>query len=390
MLVLMLFYCSTPVCITDSRYWTLLNDVLACEDAKATKVWLTPILARRSILPLLPALIRHIQALDSQAIEAAHSIFRLCLPASLLKANDDFVQNCFWAVLESITSSGEDISSCSPGSILWTLGLETFRSRFGSLKDKAKVSFASFPVLRVPTRNSVLQVHTMFLSSKLPSWTLALRKSAQVPSLEALLYAAGEDILLNSQEALGSIIKPPPTDPSSSKSSQSDFFHVISNTVHQHNGDGAGLLLPLLPRLFRSFISAVPKFSLDVGEGLSKQLAADNRVKLAATMFLASASRTLFRVVSADVPTELDRHLLKARVQVLEILESESLLTSLEEAGVTLRAEVDFAREVISNGARLLLYILLLCLTTIISCRYSSERRTTNPHTPSQVRLRSR
>ena len=143
--------CRSQVCITDSRYWTLLDGVLANEDTKTTKTWLTPIIARRSILPLLPALVRNIESLDPKALEAAHSVFRLCLPPSLTKANDDFAQNCFWAVLESIASCGEDVAPSSPGSILWTLSLETFRSRFHSLKDKTKVSLVSFAANHVLT-----------------------------------------------------------------------------------------------------------------------------------------------------------------------------------------------------------------------------------------------
>ena len=189
------------------------------------------------------------------------------------------------------------------------------------------------------------------------SWTVALHKSAQLPSLAALLYAAGEDIIFNSQEALTSVLKPPPTDPSSSKSSQSDFFKIISSTIRQPSGDDAHLLLPLLPRLFRSFISAVPKYPLDLPDGFPpKQLAVDNKVKFAAMLFLARGSQTIFRAIGTNIPTELDLRLLKAKGQLLEILESESLLTSLGEAGITLQAEVDSARDVLSNGMGLVLY----------------------------------
>lgn len=132
---------------TEARHWQLLAEIITAQDTKSTNSWLTTILARRAIPPVLAS--TTLKLGSSPAIIAPFAVvYRQVLPLALPKATDEFILSCFWTPLDSISSESTTSAPDPRITDIWIHGLEAFRSKFSQVKDKKRVCLTLPPNLR--------------------------------------------------------------------------------------------------------------------------------------------------------------------------------------------------------------------------------------------------
>ncbi|KAG8985856.1 hypothetical protein FRB90_004398, partial [Tulasnella sp. 427] len=233
----------------DSRYWRLLADIIASQDTKTTNSWLTPILARRSILPVFALILPKLRTLPDLVAPFA-AVYRHALPLALPKAQDDFVLSCLCTPLDSIYSEPTTVPDPTITSI-WLRGLEAFRLKFGQVKDKRRVI-------------------SSFLEERLLKCAHANQSAAFPEELRTALRSTGDLLLFGTTDGLVMAMEAPSDTPSSSTSPSAHVNTFFSSLQRSLERDNSIPVLSLFPDFLRSFTESVQRSHLDISQILNR------------------------------------------------------------------------------------------------------------------------
>ncbi|KAJ7597284.1 Urb2/Npa2 family-domain-containing protein [Mycena floridula] len=205
--------------ILDSRYWSLLADVLTARALNDN--WLVPLLNQISIAPIVVSFFQNQPpSQPAPALEAVNRCLTVVWPLSVARFSADTLLQCFTAMINFLTKS--DIRDDSLFRSVQAI-VSSYRSSLEHSNIKKKI-------------------YQSFSESPLSDWLLCLTiKPTSKPVEDALqnIYMAGVDTLFSLD-----VLRSPDTD--------QDLIQSLSKI-------DPGVVLVTLPRLFSSFIQSVKK-----------------------------------------------------------------------------------------------------------------------------------
>ncbi|KAH7911224.1 Urb2/Npa2 family-domain-containing protein [Hygrophoropsis aurantiaca] len=223
--------------LLDVRYWTLLKDVIcqsgSLQVTQSTKAWLSPLLNRAPLAPIVFVLFNHLGTLEISQTESLCLVIRPCLSVLWLmgvqKITVDVLQDCFGAALEACgryKHSDEHFTS------ICTMVSTSYRTSLSNAANKKKL-YASF--IQSHLANWIQCISTLALGTEI----------GQRATLLEDIYSAGNDTLFN-LDALRQ-----------AKDNVSDdaLFNILRTNIHSSET----AVLAALPRLFSSFVQSTRK-----------------------------------------------------------------------------------------------------------------------------------
>lgn len=232
--------------IADSRYWTLLCSVLTTPPptaARPIRTWLLPLLNRFQLDTIVIGLLAlH----SSQVLAPARAALAVLWPLAEKKIGVDVLGECLGAVFDACVEwERADDDFCWVCSAV----VGAYRNALANAGNKKKVSVSSvvgeLRILGLNLSPMIVQLYNSFLNTHLSSWlcTVCISPSLVDPSstkqLQDSIYTAGTDTLF-SLEAL--------------KQPSDTLFAALSSSASLISS-----LLPVLPKIFASFLSATHK-----------------------------------------------------------------------------------------------------------------------------------
>ncbi|KAG8990391.1 hypothetical protein FRB90_001784, partial [Tulasnella sp. 427] len=305
----------------DSRYWRLLADIISSHDTKTTNSWLTPILAKRSILPVFALVLSNLCTLPD-SVTPFVAVYCHALPLALPKAQDDFVLSCLWTPLDTIYSEPAIAPDPTITSI-WLRGLEAFRLKFGQVKDKRRAI-------------------SSFLDERLSKWAHVIQSAVLPEELRTALRSTGDLLLFGTTDGLVIAMEAPSDTPSSSTSPSAHVNTFFSSLQRSLERDNSLPVLSLFPDFLRSFTESVQRSHLDISQILNRSVTSDMRVRVAATHFFANC---LSGPLSFSLSTPQDkRPIMETRLPLLRVMKEEGYLDMDDPFTMSLvKREIDIA-----------------------------------------------
>ncbi|KAG9044615.1 hypothetical protein FS837_007840 [Tulasnella sp. UAMH 9824] len=311
---------------SDSRQ--LLAEIITSQNTKTTNLWLTTILARRAILPVLASTIPKL-GLSPDLIAPFAVVYRHVLPLALPKATDEFILNCFWAPLDNISS--DPTSSPDPRiADIWIRGLEAFCSKFNQVKDKKRIILS-------------------FLDERFSKWVRAIRLATLPDELRAALRAAGDALLFGTTEGLLLVMEQPSDTPSTSTSPSSQSNHFFASLKRFVEQDDSAVLPTFFPAFLQSFTKSIQRSHLDLSQILNRDVTSEMRVRVAAAYFLNSClSGPLAFSLSAG---DSKHHVMETRLGLFQVMAEEGYIDSEHsDARSVLQGEIEFTMGGLQRG----------------------------------------
>ncbi|KAA1468590.1 hypothetical protein DENSPDRAFT_833947 [Dentipellis sp. KUC8613] len=285
--------------VLDVRYWQLLGDILSpsgeadsdAAGARSIKAWLSPLLNRTPIIPVVTSLLTLSEqdaSLVSELYTLAASPLANMWPIAIQKATPDTLLDCFGALLGALVTAPK--SSIQGFINIANLVVTAFRTAFSNSSSKKKL-------------------YQSFLQSHFTKWLHCIVPAGATDgdaNLNADIYAAGIDILFNT-DALKLF---------ADATLPKDFTDAIELSALSHPLVTVGAL----PRIFRSFSQSVKRSRSAVFGHADGSIV---EARHAAVRFYAFCETLLEKLERIQ-----DNAAWKARVALLEVVEAELLFST--------------------------------------------------------------
>lgn len=229
--------------IADSRYWTLLSDVLTrppVASARPIKAWLLPLLNRFQLDVIVAELLAF---QSSQVLAPARYALTILWPLAEKKIGADALGECLGAVFNACIHWGS-----VDDNLAWICSavVDAYRNALANAGNKKKVGLywslaTGSPISGLTYSLVTVQLYGSFLSVYLASWLSVICAASSLVSpsptkqLEDSIYAAGIDTIFS----LDALKQP---------------LDVLFDALSVQSPTSS--LFSLLPRLFTSFLNA--------------------------------------------------------------------------------------------------------------------------------------
>ncbi|KAJ3790316.1 Urb2/Npa2 family-domain-containing protein, partial [Lentinula aff. detonsa] len=316
--------------ISDAASWKLLLDVISPSQSIKSDSWLAPLVSRIPFTRIVIQLFESIQNTSyndhSQLTLTAHECITILWPYCVSKSNTDLLLECFAASLR-LCAKHEPLDE--PASHLIMLVAGSFNRSF-SVSTAKKKNFSAF------------------IRTHLEDWLLSLNRLQSGPvhsTLLECLYTSGVQCLF---------------DPDVIRDSETEntIFHAFENSVPE-------IIMPILPRLFLSYIQILRKNRNAIfGQASSHKFDSEEH-RQSSLRFFTSCQQILSKATQKDQSWT-------TKALLVDVINQEHIFTGRHlETEQLLNGIVNSALVELKAGSEAMLGPVIRCLTSLTQIDYS-------------------